>query len=119
LDKGLAAGLPPLLDDPEVLVAVTADHSTPSVGALVHSGEPVPLVFHGEGVRIDAVERFDEVAVAAGALGCVRGGELMLCILNYLDRARLAGIVDAPRELPYWPGPYAPFPPRPHPEEEA
>lgn len=119
LDRGLAKGLPPLLDDPEVLVAVTADHSTPSVGTLVHSGEPVPLVFHGPGVRQDAVSRFDEASVAAGCLGCVRGGELMLCILNYLDRARLAGIVDAPRELPYWPGPYDPFPAQPPREEDA
>jgi len=118
LDKGLAKGLPPLLEDPEVLVAVTADHSTPSVGTLVHSGEPVPLLFHGPGVRQDAVARFDEVAVASGALGCVRGGELMLCILNYLDRARLAGIMDAPQELPYWPGPYDPFPARPSQEED-
>lgn len=119
LDRGLAQGLPPLLDDPGVLVVVTADHSTPSVGSLVHSGEPVPLLFHGPGVRRDAAERFDEVAAAAGALGCVRGGELMLCILNCLDRARLAGIVDAPRELPYWPGPYDPFPARPTGEEDA
>jgi len=45
----------------------------------------------------------------------MRGGELMLCILNALDRARLAGIVDAPQVLPYWPGPYAPFPAREEP----
>lgn len=115
LDRGLAASLPPLLDDPDILVAITADHSTPSCGALVHSGEPTPLLFHGQGVRVDQVARFDEVAVASGALGCVRGGELMLLILNHLDRARLAGIVDAPVELPFWPGPYAPFPAREEP----
>ncbi len=46
LDAGLARSLPAVLDDPDVLVVVTADHSTPSAGPLIHSGETVPLVFH-------------------------------------------------------------------------
>jgi 2,3-bisphosphoglycerate-independent phosphoglycerate mutase len=79
------------------------------VGSLVHSGAPVPLVFAGGGVRRDAVDRFDEVSVAAGGLGCVRGTELMALVLNHLDRARLAGTMDSPKRLDYWPGPCRPF----------
>ena len=109
LDAGLAISLPPLLDDPSVLVVVTADHSTPSTGPLIHSGETVPLIFCGNGVRRDEVSRYDEVAAASGVLGQVRGGELMLMVLNALDRAKLRGLMDTPRDQPYWPGSYAAF----------
>ena len=109
LDRGIGEVADDLLDDPRLLLAVTADHSTPSSGALVHSGEPVPLLFAGEGVRRDGVTAFDEVAVAGGALGCMRGREFLFTVLNYLDRARLAGIHDTPGPVEYWPGDHPPF----------
>ncbi len=109
LDAGLTQSLPGVLDDPDVLVVVTADHSTPSAGPLIHSGETVPLVFCGEGVRPDGVHTYDEVAAARGALGQVRGVELMLMILNALDRSKLQGLMDTPIDQPYWPGQYKPF----------
>lgn len=109
LDKGIGRAIVPLLNDPEVLVVVTADHSTPSSGNLVHSGEPVPLAFCGRGVRRDAVTAFDEVSVAGGALGCVRGREFMALVLDALDRSRLQGIMDSPHARDYWPGDYRPF----------
>lgn len=109
LDRGIAEGIDRLLDDPDLLLIVTADHSTPSGGPLIHSGEPVPLVFCGEGVRRDEVRRFHEIAAATGALGPVRGRELIYLILNALDRAKLAGIMDTPVDQPYWPGHYRPF----------
>ncbi|MYL85260.1 2,3-bisphosphoglycerate-independent phosphoglycerate mutase [Desulfovibrio aerotolerans] len=116
LDQGLARSLESLLDDPEVLLLVTADHSTPSGGPLIHSGEAVPLVMRGHGQRIDGVACFDEVSAAAGCLGPVRGQELMLLVLNGLELAKLQGVMDTPEDRPYWPGPYAPFilpPPEP------
>jgi 2,3-bisphosphoglycerate-independent phosphoglycerate mutase len=109
LDAGLARSLPAVLDDPDILVVVTADHSTPSAGPLIHSGETVPLIFCGDGVRSDDVDRFDEVSAVRGALGQVRGSELMLMILNALDRAKLQGLMDTPRDQPYWPGRYTAF----------
>ncbi|KHK01493.1 2,3-bisphosphoglycerate-independent phosphoglycerate mutase, archaeal type [Desulfovibrio sp. TomC] len=109
LDQGLAEGLRPLWDDPELLVLVTADHSTPSGGPLIHSGEAVPLVLRGRGQRRDGVAFFDEVSAAAGCLGQVRGPELMLLVLNALELSKLEGIMDTPEDRPYWPGPYAPF----------
>ena len=63
----------------------------------------------GSGIRRDRVRRFDEVSVAPGALGTLRGRELLLLILNHLDRAKLVGIMDTPSDQPYWPGEYAPF----------
>ncbi|MGE4298836.1 MAG: alkaline phosphatase family protein [Desulfovibrionaceae bacterium] len=109
LDAALGKAVPPLLDDPDVLLVVTSDHSTPSGGRLVHSGEPVPLLFVGRGVRRDGVTRFGEVAAAGGALGCLRGRECMDMILNHLDRSRLQGIHDTPQVRDYWPGDYAPL----------
>ncbi len=109
LDAGLGLSLEPFLNDPDLLTVVTADHSTPSAGPLVHSGESVPLAMVGPGIRQDGVKRFDEVSAAPGALGMIRGRELMLLILNHLDRAKLAGIMDTPEDQPYWPGDYEPF----------
>ncbi|QGY41696.1 2,3-bisphosphoglycerate-independent phosphoglycerate mutase [Pseudodesulfovibrio cashew] len=109
LDRGLAASLDPLLHNDDVLVVVTADHSTPSAGPMVHSGEPVPVMFIGDGVRRDEVARFDEIATAGGALSCLRGEEMMFMILNYLDKARLRGIHDSAAPQEFWPGDYDPL----------
>ncbi len=109
LDRGLGREIYQLLADPDLLIVVTADHSTPSCGSLIHSGEPVPLAICGAGVRHDTVHHFDEICAAQGALGCVRGQEFMYLILNYLDRAKLAGLMDTPQDQNYWPGNYRPF----------
>ena len=109
LDDGLARSLPPLLENPDVLVVITADHATPSAGPLIHSGETVPLLFFGQGVRRDDVQQYNEVAAAHGALGPVRGAEMLLMILNSLDRAKLRGLMDTPLDQPYWPGTNEPF----------
>jgi 2,3-bisphosphoglycerate-independent phosphoglycerate mutase len=103
-DRGIGAAIEPLRDDPDVVLVITADHSTPSNGTMVHSGEPVPLLFHGTGMRRDDVHRFDEVSVAGGALSLVRGSELLYLILNHLDRGKLQGLMDTPHDQPYWPG---------------
>jgi len=109
LDQGIAEGIHPFLENPEVLTIITADHSTPSGGPLIHSGESVPLLLHGRGVRKDSVEHFDEISAATGAMGDLRGKELMYVILNCLDRVKLHGIMDTPYDQPYWPGNYEPF----------
>ena len=109
LDKGIGKVMDDLVGMPELLVVVAADHSTPSGGPLVHSGEVVPLVFIGPGIRRDKVQAYDEVSAAGGALGCVRGRELMYLILNHLDRAKLQGIMDTPVNQPFWPGRYEPL----------
>jgi len=109
LDRAIGEHLDPLLDDPSVLLALTSDHSTPSSGVLVHSGESVPLTFAGQGVRVDPVRQFNEVAAATGALGTVRGREFLYHVLNHLDRAKLAGIMDTPADQAFWPGNYKPF----------
>lgn len=109
LDRAFAYALNAIVPDPNLLLVITADHSTNSAGAMIHSGETVPLTMLGAFTRRDAVSRFDEVSVAAGALNLVRGAELMYLILNFLDRGKLAGLRDAPVDQPYTPGPATPL----------
>ncbi len=109
LDSGIGRVIDRFIGNPEVLLVVTTDHSTPSSGPLIHSGEPVPLTFCGPGIRCDTVQQFNEVSVANGALGLVKGKELIYLILNHLDRAKLQGIMDTPVDQPYYPGEYEPY----------
>jgi len=117
LDRAFAFALRAIAPDPNLLLVITADHSTNSAGAMIHSGETVPLTMVGAFTRRDGVSRFDEVSCAGGALGLVRGAELMYLILNFLDRGKLFGLRDAPVDQPYTPGPATPLllPPDPLP----
>ncbi len=67
LDRAMDFAVGELAPDPETLLIVTADHSTP-------------------------------------ALGGVRGRELMLLALNFMDRAKMVGLMDTPVDQPYYPG---------------
>ncbi len=109
LDRAFAFALNAIVPDPNLLLVITADHSTNSAGRMIHSGETVPLLMVGAFTRRDAVSRFDEVSCALGALGQVRGPELMYLILNFLDRGKLFGLRDAPADQPYTPGPATPL----------
>jgi 2,3-bisphosphoglycerate-independent phosphoglycerate mutase len=102
LDRGIGRSIGPVLEDQRVLIVVTSDHSTPSSGSLIHSGEPVPVMFIGGGARRDNVERFNEVACAGGSLGLVRGKELMSLILDQLDRSLMKDIRYTSSPIQYW-----------------
>jgi 2,3-bisphosphoglycerate-independent phosphoglycerate mutase len=74
----------------DVIVAITADHSTPC-GIKDHSGDPVPLTIFGDGVRVDEVPHFDERSVARGSLGRLLGKDLMPILLNQANRTEKFG----------------------------
>jgi 2,3-bisphosphoglycerate-independent phosphoglycerate mutase len=78
------------------IVAVTGDHATPTYPDVIHSGDPVPFVLSGPGVRPDAVERFGELECAAGILGHLRGEDVMPVLLNAADRPLFAGSRPTP-----------------------
>lgn len=103
LDAGLAGLAPAMAERPELVALVTGDHATPSGGRMIHSGEPSPVILAGPGVWRDKVRVFSEVECAAGALGLLRGRELMLTLLSALDRGKLHGLRDRPEDLPYYP----------------
>jgi 2,3-bisphosphoglycerate-independent phosphoglycerate mutase len=64
------------IDMRRTVVAVTADHSTSCVRK-AHTADPVPLVVAGAGVRPDGTDAFGERACAEGALGRLRGVEIL------------------------------------------
>ncbi|MFP5297924.1 MAG: alkaline phosphatase family protein [Actinomycetota bacterium] len=66
------------------IVAVTADHST-SCARKAHTDGPVPLVISGAGVASDGVETYGESASRRGALGHLKGPQIMP---NLVDLAR-------------------------------
>jgi 2,3-bisphosphoglycerate-independent phosphoglycerate mutase len=73
-----------------VCLVVTADHSTP-ITVRDHTGDPVPILIFGEGVRRDKVHHFDEVSCASGALGRILGKDLMPILMNLCNRAEKFG----------------------------
>jgi 2,3-bisphosphoglycerate-independent phosphoglycerate mutase len=78
------------------IVCVTGDHATPASPEVIHSGDPVPLIVAGPGVRADGVERFGELDCAAGILGQLRGPDLMPVLLNAADRPLFLGSRPTP-----------------------
>jgi 2,3-bisphosphoglycerate-independent phosphoglycerate mutase len=78
------------------IVAVTGDHATPTYPEVIHSGDPVPFVLAGPGVRPDAVASFGELQAAAGILGHLRGEDVMPVLLNAADRPLFAGSRPTP-----------------------
>jgi 2,3-bisphosphoglycerate-independent phosphoglycerate mutase len=109
LDRGLDELAKEVGTRDDLLVVITADHSTPSTSPLIHSGEPVPVTLVGSSIRRDHVEVFDEVNAALGCLGLLRGPELMLTILNHANRSALLGHRLGGEERPYLPNTYEPF----------
>ncbi|MFP4259276.1 MAG: alkaline phosphatase family protein [Desulfovermiculus sp.] len=105
LDRALGAHMPMLSQDPDILTVVASDHSTPSSGPMIHSGEPVPVIMRGETIRRDQVPAYDEISAACGCLGLMRNTELFQTVLNGLNKAKLQGIREVAAERFFWPGP--------------
>jgi len=82
---GVFDGLPK-----DTLLVVTADHSTPCE-LKQHSADPVPIMFHGAGVRVDDVDAFGERACAKGGMGHIEGKDIMPQIQNLMGRLHLIG----------------------------
>jgi 2,3-bisphosphoglycerate-independent phosphoglycerate mutase len=78
------------------IVCVTGDHATPASPDVIHSGDPVPFVVSGPGVRADAVREFGESTCAAGILGHLRGPDMMPVLLNAADRPLFLGSRPTP-----------------------
>jgi 2,3-bisphosphoglycerate-independent phosphoglycerate mutase len=86
VDKALGT----LVIPADTLLVMTADHTTPCVFK-AHSADPVPILFMGEGIRIDDVNQFNETATARGGLGKINGLDVMPEIMNLLGKLELVG----------------------------
>ena len=78
------------------IVCVTGDHATPTYPDVIHSGDPVPFLLAGPGVRPDPVTTFGELDCAAGILGHLRGPDMMPVLLNAADRPLFLGSRPTP-----------------------
>ena len=84
------AALAPLLKLPDCIIVICADHSTPCT-IKDHSADPVPILIHGDGVRVDDVEKFDEYACAYGGLNRICGASLLPTALDLINKAHKFG----------------------------
>jgi len=91
LDSALAE-----LPTDRAIVCVTGDHATPAYPDVIHSGDPVPFVVAGPGVRADRVREFGELTCAEGILGQLRGPDMMPVLLNAADRPLFLGSRPTP-----------------------
>jgi 2,3-bisphosphoglycerate-independent phosphoglycerate mutase len=74
----------------DVLVIVTADHSTP-VSVKDHSADPVPILMHGPGVRMDDVAHYNEMIAYKGGLHRIRGLDVMPIALDLINKTKKFG----------------------------
>ncbi len=72
------------------IIAIAADHSTPCEKK-EHSGDPVPILINGPGVRRDNVERFNEIDCGHGGLGRIKGHEFIWTLYDYLELIKKEG----------------------------
>ena len=93
VDRALT-GLPARF--PEAVICVTGDHATPTAPEVIHSGDPVPFLICGPGVRADRVTRFGEIHCADGILGRLAGRDVMPVLLNAADRPLFLGSRPTP-----------------------
>ena len=91
IDRGLSTlwQKPRLLED--FVLAVTADHATPSRGPMLHSGDSVPFALAAATVRPDRVSVFGERDAVGGGLGQLRARDALPVLLNAANRARFLG----------------------------
>ena len=71
-------------------IALTSDHSTPCE-VLNHSGDPVPIVIAGGGVRTDDVNKFGERPCSKGGLGRINGKDVLLTIMDLMGNTKKYG----------------------------
>ncbi|MEI4769490.1 hypothetical protein WAX74_07505 [Psychrobacillus sp. FJAT-51614] len=73
-----------------VYILIAADHSTPcEVGE--HTGEPVPILIYGPGIRIDRNNKYNELDCAYGGLGRIKGFEFVTTLHDLMGKVKKQG----------------------------
>jgi len=71
-------------------IAIAVDHTTP-VSIKEHTGDPVPVLISGPGVRTDDVQTYGERSVANGGLSRIRGKDFMPIIADLMGKSTKFG----------------------------
>jgi 2,3-bisphosphoglycerate-independent phosphoglycerate mutase len=74
----------------DAFIVITSDHTTP-VNVKDHTGDPVPLLICGDGVRRDEVKRFTELEAAKGGLCRIRGRDIIPILMDLTGRSEKFG----------------------------
>lgn len=69
---------------------LTADHSTP-ISVMDHTGDPVPIIINGPGIRVDDVKIYNERTAAKGGLCRIRGSDVMNILLDLMNKSTKFG----------------------------
>lgn len=70
----------------DVYLFLTADHSTP-ISVMNHTGDPVPFLIKGAEVRVDDIKTFNEIEVAKGGMGRIRGSDVMNILMDLMNNS--------------------------------
>lgn len=95
IDRSLSGVVKAILER-DLVAIVTADHTTPSVGNVVHSGEAVPITIAAPTARTDDVTSAGERNAAAGGLGRIDGTDVLRIARSLGDRVLLDGLRRTP-----------------------
>ncbi len=82
-----------ILDDlplDQIYFVFTADHTTP-ISVKDHTGDPVPIVINGPGIRVDNIKRFNEREASRGGLCRIKGSDIMNILLDLMDKTEKFG----------------------------
>ena len=79
-----------LVQNREIILTVTSDHSTAS-DIKIHTADEVPILVAGFGVRTDKVNKFGERSCQDGGLGHIEGANLIDFLINLRGETKLYG----------------------------
>lgn len=74
----------------DTVLAVIADHSTPCE-RMEHSGDPVPALLYGPGVRVDRNHAYNEIDCMYGGLGRIKGYEFVNTLFDFMEVTKKKG----------------------------
>ena len=83
IDKRFFGTLLENIDIENVIVVVSADHSTPCINK-GHSDDPVPLLVSGNKIKNDETQRFTENESKNGKIGMLDGAQVLDTVLNII-----------------------------------
>jgi len=72
------------------LIALAADHSTPC-SRKEHSGDPVPIVLNGKNIRVDNVDKYNEIDCANGIINRINATMFSNLLYDYLHLTKKQG----------------------------
>ena len=89
------AAFAPLLQQQEIVIGLSADHSTDSNTGR-HCGDPVPSFICAPGGRRDQCREFGETQCISGGLGRIPARALLLTVLDEMGRMQNYRTMDSP-----------------------